>query len=1334
MEIKNTSAFIKPKKLDFRGSSWIGHVPFGSWLITELNPKVFVELGTHKGMSFLTFSQSILENNLQTKAYAVDTWSGDHQAGYYGDEIYIELKDYIDENYPEFTFLKKMTFDEAAESFENGSVDLLHIDGLHTYEAVKHDFEVWFPKLSDRGVVIFHDTFEKKKDFGVYKFWEEILKKYPGFEFKFWHGLGVLLVGENRNEYLLELCENNGENEKFKLFNSFFEKLANDLRIVAEREILEENLKQEVEYAKSLEKIIRGDERTLEELQSLRQRLESDVNSQSEEKNLIKKELKILTKKLKILTKKLNDLEIIKDDFKKINRENEELRNQLNRVYLSRSWKFSRGVRALENIIHGKGIRGNKERFKKNWYLKNNPDVFESGGDPYEHYMSHGKHEGRLGAPDTFLVRNYRRLRIVKTAYKTAKSKDIKFSYIIKKGFETYKYYGISGVKEKIVFSINPKITNNEDMYQKWVELYDELSIEDIFEMKESIENFQYKPLISVLMPVYNTDIHFLKQALDSVIEQTYDNWELCIADDNSPNEEVREILKEYENKDSRIKVIYRKENGHISLASNSALELVTGEFTALMDHDDLIPKHALYMVVWEINRKKGLVDLIYTDEDKIDGENIRYDPYFKMEWNETLINSQNFVAHLGIYRTSILKKIGGFRKGFEGSQDYDILLRFLREISSDRISHIPHVLYHWRIFKGNHTFSTDNHNISDDSAYKALKEHYEILKEDVRILPVDNFPGCWKIKRQQKTILPKVSLIIPTRDRVEILKNCVDGLQKNTDYDDFEVIIVDNDSKEKKTLEYFDKISADSRIKILKVEGEFNYSKLNNLAVKEAKGEYLVFMNNDLEIIKNDWLKEMIYTFSEENVGIVGAKLYYSNNTIQHAGCVTGVYGVAGHIHKHLPKNSPGYFGRLGLIHNVSAVTGACLAISKKIFEEVNGFDEEKLKVSYNDVDLCLKVRDKGYKIIFNPEVELYHLESISRGKDESKYKKELNRNERREMISRYGEKLKYDPYYSVNLSLENEDVTYSFSPRKTKPWRDYIEFVCPFHRGDVLIGIQVANYCVSIGKKVRFHVSEKLVDWVRDFSPNFEVLEIPIGIPQAHETMNYFEKAVNFVEKRKDFSGKIARSHPKMDFDFMGLNIVEHMLNELEISIDTKIEPLKPSVDDEVVRKAKEILEKFGDGKIVLLHPFGGWNLKSIPSKMIHKLIEICKKENVKLIQIGGKNDKKVEKLDGWILENYSLSQWRSIFEQSEALIGIDSWTSHLGAILGIKQITLYGSTRARDVNIKKFLTNQNEKNIILDTIVDCSPCHSLKCKYSHKSCIGYELNEQKIKGVIG
>lgn len=573
--------------------------------------------------------------------------------------------------------------------------------------------------------------------------------------------------------------------------------------------------------------------------------------------------------------------------------------------------------------------------------------------------------------------------------------------------------------------------------YGAWVEAYDTLAPQDIAQLRKLGDRLPAKPVISVLMPVYNPRPKYLRKALDSVLAQTYPHWELCIADDASTNPEVRQVLQEYVEKDKRIKVVFREVNGHISAASNSALEVVTGEFVALMDHDDAIPPHALYLVAEEINQHPD-VDLIYTDEDKVDEDDRRHDPHFKTDWNKELFYSQNFVAHMGVYRTSIVRKIEGFRVGFEGSQDYDFVLRFLLHTTADHIRHIPHVLYHWRIFPGVTSFSTDNPDASVDTARRALVEYFEQVEPTSEVVPVSQFPGWWRIKRQPPAVLPRVSLIVPTRDRLNVLQVAVEGLLRETDYPDLEVIIVDNDSEEPATLAFFDSIKKDSRVKVLRVSGAFNFSALNNRAAEVATGSILGFINNDIEVIHRDWLTELVTQVSQANVGAAGAKLYYANDTIQHAGVVMGLYGVAAHGHRHFPRNTIGYFGRPMLVQNTSAVTAACMLVPKAVFEEVGGYDEVNLTVGYNDVDLCLKIRAAGYDIVFTPYAELYHLESVSRGENLTAAQIERDAKERAYMLSRWSAEIAHDPFYSPNLANTSEDYSLAFPPRALKSWKN--------------------------------------------------------------------------------------------------------------------------------------------------------------------------------------------------------------------------------------------------------------------------------------------------------
>ncbi|HDR8857321.1 glycosyltransferase [Burkholderia territorii] len=570
----------------------------------------------------------------------------------------------------------------------------------------------------------------------------------------------------------------------------------------------------------------------------------------------------------------------------------------------------------------------------------------------------------------------------------------------------------------------------DRDAYQTWVAEHDTLTKADLARYTSLGDALPVKPLISILMPVYNSRPKYLRKALDSVRAQTYRNWELCIADDASTNPEVRAVLEEYAGKDDRIRVVFREKNGHISAASNSALEIVRGEFVALMDHDDAMPAHALYMIASEINAHPD-ADLIYTDEDKVDENDRRHDPHFKTDWNRELFYSQNFVAHLGVYRTSIARAIGGFRVGFEGSQDYDFVLRFLPHTQENRIRHIPRVLYHWRIFPGVTSFSTDNPDKSVSTARRALIEYFREVEPTSEVQPIERFPGWWRIKRMLPEKPPRVSLIVPTRDRLDVLRVAVNGFLHETDYPDFEVIIVDNDSERPETLEYFSEISRDPRVRILRVSGPFNFSELNNRAVEISTGSILGFMNNDIQVIHSDWLAEMVSQISQRNVGAVGAKLIYANEHIQHAGVVLGIYGVAAHGHRHFPRDTVGYFGRPMLVQNVSAVTAACMLVRREAFDRAGGYDEVNLTVGYNDVDLCLKIREAGYDIVYTPFAELYHLESVSRGENLSAAQIERDAKERAYMRSRWSQVIDHDPFYNPNLTVTSEDYSLAFPPR---------------------------------------------------------------------------------------------------------------------------------------------------------------------------------------------------------------------------------------------------------------------------------------------------------------
>jgi len=531
-------------------------------------------------------------------------------------------------------------------------------------------------------------------------------------------------------------------------------------------------------------------------------------------------------------------------------------------------------------------------------------------------------------------------------------------------------------------------------------------------------------PLISVVMPVYNPNLEHFKRCLDSVIAQAYPHWQLCIADDASTDPGVSALLADYVEQDPRIHVVTREANGHICAASNSALALAEGEFVALLDHDDLLVPEALLEIAkaLQTNPEAGL---LYSDEDKLDEQGTRFDPHFKPGWNPDLLLSQNYVSHLGVYRTELVRKVGGFREGYEGSQDHDLVLRVTAALPAEQIVHIPKVLYHWRAAEGSTAMNSAQKDYTAESGLKAVQSAVACHTPAAKV-EHGHLANTYRVRWPLPTPAPLVSLLIPTRDRVEILKPCVDAILERTDYRNFELLILDNGSTCEKTLAYMQEVAKrDPRVSVLSWEHPFNYSAINNFGARQAKGEIIGLVNNDIEPINDDWLTEMVSQVCRPQVGCVGAKLYYPNDTIQHAGVILGIGGVAGHAHKYFTRNALGYFSRLHLIQNLSAVTAACLLVRKSVYEQVNGLNENELTVAFNDVDFCLKVREAGYRNVWTPYAELYHHESISRGADDNAKKRSRASGEVTYMRATWGEKLDNDPAYNPNLTLVHEDFS---------------------------------------------------------------------------------------------------------------------------------------------------------------------------------------------------------------------------------------------------------------------------------------------------------------------
>lgn len=568
--------------------------------------------------------------------------------------------------------------------------------------------------------------------------------------------------------------------------------------------------------------------------------------------------------------------------------------------------------------------------------------------------------------------------------------------------------------------------------YERWLATFDRENGSNCIALSRRIRRLPQHPLISVLLPVYNPDLGFLRAAIDSVKNQIYPNWELCLADDASTAPDVRQFLEQIACDDSRIKIVFREENRHISACSNSALALATGEWCALLDQDDTLSESAFAYVAQEIADYPD-AGLIYSDEDKIDNHGARSNPFFKTDWNPQLFLSQNFINHLGVYRTALMREIGGFREGYQGSQDYDLTLRCIEKLRPEQVRHIPRILYHWRMAEGSLAAVPDAKPYAKEAARRAIGDHLIRCGIAARVVPCPENIDSHRVIYEVGDSEPLVSILIPTRDRIELLKQCLRSLEQEKDYPRREIIIIDNDSVEAATGNYLRELETSGITRVLPVRGPFNFSRLTNRGAEVARGELLALLNNDIEADEPGWLREMVSHAIRPEVGAVGARLWYPNGGLQHGGVVLGFGGVAGQVYRTMPRGLPGYFNRAFLQQNYSCVTAACMVLRKKVFVDVGGFDEVNLAISFNDVDFCLKILDRGLQIIWTPYANLIHHESASRGYQRTRKDQLLFNREADYMQRRWGSRLLCDPFYSPNFSLHLPGFELAFPPRHT-------------------------------------------------------------------------------------------------------------------------------------------------------------------------------------------------------------------------------------------------------------------------------------------------------------
>lgn len=1391
----STAVNFKPEYVA-QPSGWIAHIPFAAALVSEMKPKLIVELGTHFGHSYFAFCQSVKEAQFDTGAlcYAVDTWQGDAQAGWYGEDVYQSVVAHNNTHYSGFSYLLRSTFDNAVSQFADASIDILHIDGLHTYEACKHDYETWLPKVKKGGVILFHDICVRHDDFGVWKLWEEIKSVFSYIlSFSYGNGLGVLINDQKlpENKFLVGLLKPDfqhyiqifeilgnrtlseadaeraktdihaqlyiasGEEEfaeersvrhiytagktetmRFENIKQFlhgdtlrlrfdpadrpcqvqinrvtlysvnkdsqvvcladFETTRNiansenaifindtpidlisqgddpqlylpsvpitsqddlvfEVELVAttggwqeiaqcikqiadERSVTRKELtdsQEELGKSHALEKKQAGQIAFLEQqsstMQSAQKELaeklkdkDNEIEASRRQSEIDKKEIESAWRKksndalreaqeardaevsalnrqmqdmeaesfrriaeldnvlqetrkareaeVSALRKQMQDMEaessqriielnnVLQETQKRKNAEISALRQQIQDMTAKSSQKFaemnnalmeaqkardaevsalhrqmqdmtaesskriegldkslketqeaknaevgalhrqmqgmeaelSRRIRELDEKVEQQQkavlsaedkaaqlnrlldeIRGNVGRMRDRLFWK----MFapfralarcfspKANREPLDHFC--------LDIPKIkFFARSENPVQIagwfVDAKGRPAHSVRIRVGkHIVTCGSVNrpdvvahFKASGLEVFDERVGFDgiiktrlgLKYLVLESQRQTGEWVTLYRVLlwmakarkgagfrknqDYEEWIRENEKVNPPMPPPangpLISVLMPVYNTPEKWLRMAIESVRNQTYVKWDLCIADDASSDLHVRQILEEYKAVDKRIRVVYRKTNGHISASSNSALELCHGEFVALLDHDDELAPSALSEVAHEILAHPDVL-LVYSDEDKIDINGNRMLPHFKPDWNPDLLTSQNYITHLTVARLDMLRRIGGFRLGYEGSQDWDLVLRVAEQAGAERIQHIPKVLYHWRMIPGSTALSGDAKDYHSQAAQKALQDHF--ARKNDRVELSQTVTGHWHVRRSLPISHPLVSLIIPTRDRYKILKCCVESILEKTEYKNFEIIIADNDSSNPATLEYFAQLLKrfPEKLRIVRCPGVFNFSRINNEAVKHARGEIIGLLNNDLEVTHGDWLDEMVSHAVRPEIGCVGARLLYPNGTLQHAGVILGVGGVAGHAFKYFPKEHPGNDqSRPHLVQDVSAVTAACLLVRAEIYRKAGGLDEKNLIVAFNDVDFCLKVQTLGYRNLYTPFATLIHHESVSRGQEDSPEKVKRFQYEIRVMKERWGNLLLHDPAYNPNFTLEHEDFSLAFPPRR--------------------------------------------------------------------------------------------------------------------------------------------------------------------------------------------------------------------------------------------------------------------------------------------------------------
>ena len=584
--------------------------------------------------------------------------------------------------------------------------------------------------------------------------------------------------------------------------------------------------------------------------------------------------------------------------------------------------------------------------------------------------------------------------------------------YNIKKGIRYLKHYGVRGFYARLLERFEEREVEYQEWYEKNKPSEEELARQRKKKWKEPVT-------ISVLVPAYRTPEVFLRQMIESVLNQTYPHLELCIADGSGENISVEKVVKEYQAKDQRVRYQRLEKNEGIAGNTNAAIRMATGDYLALFDHDDLLAPNALFEVASTIEKDKA--DVVYTDEDKVTSDlKEHFQPHFKPDFNPDLLCSNNYICHLFVVKRSLALKLGGQDPAYDGAQDYDFIFRCTEE--AEKIVHIAKILYHWRVHQASTADNPTSKMYAFDAGKRAIEAHLQRIGAKAEVSHTKDL-GFYRVKYQVQGN-PKVSIVIPNKDEKETLKKCLESIWQKTTYSNYEIILVENNSSTREIRDYYQELDGKNGVRVVYWDKEFNYSAINNFGISYAKGEYILCLNNDITVISPEWMEELLANCQRPEVGIVGARLYYPDNTIQHAGIVLGMGGCAGSLFVGLARSRGGYLHKAALQQDLSAVTAACFMVKKEAFEKVGGF-EEKLAVAFNDVDFCLKVRHAGYLVVYDPYAELYHHESKTRGYENTEAKKRRFQEEIEYMRCHWMPDILRDPYYNENLSLKASDYS---------------------------------------------------------------------------------------------------------------------------------------------------------------------------------------------------------------------------------------------------------------------------------------------------------------------